>query len=224
MYKLQVAVLAFFLSIISLGKPLSAETNLQLSKHTATQVSKESHHDKRGHRGKHGHRNKGRKRGVRGAKGGQGAKGDTGPAGAQGLAGVSVNGVQTYISAYEDTGVTVGPGANLQFAHIYQNSGFALNNGVFTCTAGPGLYEVTFGAAWSSFPYIALQLLVNDMMVCECCFPFNAASGFPTRMTTVLVTTSTVTFNIQSCSTKDSLQLVSQSPGIGAFIAIRKLS
>lgn len=116
--------------------------------------------------------------------------------------------------------------AIMPFKHINENSGFSLAGGVFTTSAGPGLYEVVFGAAWTSSPnpYIPLQLYVNGAPRACSWFPYNSSSGFPVRAIIVPITTTPVTFSVRVLSATDTVQLASDSPGIGAYITIKKLS
>ncbi|MBA2368176.1 MAG: hypothetical protein H0V82_04025 [Candidatus Protochlamydia sp.] len=181
------------------------------------------------------------KRGPRGCRGRDGRPGIPipGPVGAPGLPGipglpgVSGESIPAFISAFEVAGGTVVPaGTNILWStppppatqHIVDQRNFLLNAaGQFISTAGPGNYEVFFGALWSgAAPF---QLYVNGLPVPGAILnPPN--DDFASMSIIVSVANANPTFEIRNTSSTTAANL---NPGAtnlttGAFITIKKIS
>lgn len=232
MKRFQVTVWSVFLAIFCMMRPVfalevSAKAHaIQKSEHNPSKKNKKH----KGLRGSRGHRGK---RGHHGHPGSQGAPGSAGLPGTVGPDGKLGQGITTCLWAYEDGGVIIEHGANIQFPHVPTSAGFnALGNGIFESTAGPGTYEVIFGAEWYGYSevYVPLILYVDGVQVLGGYLdPHRDFEAYSTATVIVSSNEANPQFYIQNGATSSALQLNvdtthTANPGTGAFITIKKIA
>ncbi len=190
-----------------------------------SQKAKKAKGDKKKNRGKRGKAGKPGKRGRRGKMGPPGPRGEKGEKGDPGQG----NGAQGFISALTvgfggGANNTIVMGENIRGFQIVNNNNIAYNpvSGIFTSNAGPGYYEIHYGASWNA-AQAALVLRVDGVEVNPYFDP--SSQNYWARESIIVSSTSqTPTFSLGNAKQANApMALASKGAYASAFITIKKL-
>lgn len=169
-------------------------------------------------RGKRGRPGKNGTRGKKGKKGSKGEKGDKGDPGTNGIAGFI-----SAISAGANSANTIGVGSTIKSFTVTTNNSITYDpaTGVFTSTAGPGHYEIHYGAAWNGQCAVSLRVDGNEVN------PFidlTKQAAWARESIIVYSKESTPTFALSNAkSSATPMTLTNQGSYSSAFITVKKI-
>ncbi len=187
-----------------------------------TKAKKTNNRGKRGKQGKIGKRGRRGKKGEPGEKGEKGEKGDP----------CVCNGASGFISALSvgfsgGATITIAKGENIRGFNVVNNSGISYNpvTGIFVSDAGPGFYEIHYGASWNSATggQTALVLRVDGQEVNPYIDP-KSQTDWARESIIVSSTSQNPTFALgNALGSSSPMILTSKGSYSSAFITIRKL-
>lgn len=169
-------------------------------------------------RGKRGRPGKNGMRGKKGKKGSKGEKGDKGDPGTNGITGFI-----SAVSVGANSANTIAVGNTIKSFTVTNNSSITYDpsTGIFTSTAGPGHYEIHYGAAWNGQCAVCLRVDGNEV------HPFvdlNTPASWARESTIIFSKESTPTFALGNAkSSATPMTLTNQGSYSSAFITIKKI-
>ena len=181
----------------------------------------------RGHRGKRGDRGHEGKKGKHGHRGNTGlAGGPTGPTGPQGVFGVTQYSSAATEFTFANNGVagSIAPGNNILSFTLLSSSGITYSSvtGLFTSTAGPGFYEVIYGAKWT--PATATLVLRVDGVEVNPASRLTTSADFATESIIIQSLAVTPTFALGNAAGPfTNMLLAGTGSNTSAFISIKKI-
>ena len=200
--------------------PTPIRTSLVIKKMHPTKKARGKAKLQRGRRGRAGKEGKRGKKGKKGSKGSKGDKGDPGAA-------CTCNNTTAFMSAVcvgtTSAAFTVGVGETVKTFQVINNSDISYNptTGLFTSTAGPGYYEIHFGASWNGQCAVVLKVDGSDIN------PFIDLSTPATwARESIIIHTNELspTFALSNAkSSATSMVLAGKGSYSSAFITIKKI-
>ena len=182
--------------IIKKQKPKKNKTN-----------STKNYFNKRGRPGKDG------KPGRRGKKGSKGQKGDPGQ-----------NSITGFISAIVTESHAPTPGDTIKAFIVEHNQSISYdqNTGIFTSNAGPGFYEVHYGANWNNTAHVTLKVDGNEV---HPYFDANSPTNWARESIIIHSNCQNPTFALANAqNSREALHVSQKGSYAAAYITIKKIN
>ncbi len=185
------------------------------------QKTKKISYGKKVKRGKKGLQGKPGKRGKKGKKGSKGKKGEKGDPGTSVIAGF-MSAINVGVNA--SSGSSINPGEAIKSFHVINNNSISYNpsTGIFESTAGPGYYEIHYGASWDGPCAVVLLVDGNEVN------PFidlNTPATWARESIIISSTAMTPTFALSNAKASAApMVLANKGAYSSAFISIKKIS
>lgn len=195
--------------------PAPAKAPLIIKKGRRSKKATATGNPKRGKRGRPG---KDGPRGKKGKKGSKGAKGDKGDPGTNGITGFI-----SAISVGANSAAPIAVGSTVKSFTVTNNSSITYDpaTGIFTSTAGPGHYEIHYGASWNGQSAIALRVDGNEV---NPYIDLNTPASWARESIIIYTKEQTPTFALANAKLSATPMMLTH-PGTysSAFITIKKI-